>query len=60
MTKTIQTQKLGFKSGLVRIQQRGKAFDVIRNDTGYCWTYVLKAVSEQRARDEFYLLTVTA
>ena len=59
MTKTIQTAKTS-AGQLVRIQQRGKSFDVIRNSTGYCWMYVLKAVSEQRARNEFFLLTVAA
>ncbi len=58
-TKTLETKKLS-TGVLVRIQQRGKAFDVIRNTTGYCWMYVEKAVSEARARDTFFLLTVSA
>jgi hypothetical protein len=59
MTKTIETKKTR-TGALVRIQQRGKAFDVIRNSTGYAWMYVEKAVSEQRARDTMFLLTLGA
>lgn len=58
MTKIIETKKLA-NGALVRIQQRGKAFDVIRNSTGYAWMYVEKAVSESRARNTMFLLTVT-
>lgn len=59
MTKTIETKKLA-TGVMVRIQQRGKAFDVIRNSTGYAWTYVEKAVSEASARNTFFLMTLEA
>lgn len=59
MTKTIETKKLA-NGVLVRVQQRGKSFDVIRNSTGYAWMYVEKAVTEQRARNTFFLMTVAA
>jgi hypothetical protein len=59
MTKTIETKKTT-TGAMVRIQQRGRAFDVIRNSTGYAWMYVEKAVTEQRARNTFFLLTVAA
>lgn len=59
MTKTIESKKLA--SGvMVRIQQRGKAFNVIRNSTGYAWTYAAKAVSEASARNTFFLMTLEA
>lgn len=57
MTKIIETKKLS-NGAHIRLQQRGKAFDVIRNTTGYCWMYVDKAVSEDRARNTFALLTM--
>lgn len=54
-TQIIETRKL--KDGrAVRLQKRGGAFDVIRT-SAHCWLYVEKAVSEQRARDAFFLLT---
>lgn len=59
MTTTITTHKTA-NGSLIRIQKRGAKFDVIRNTTGYAWRYVEKAVSEQRARDTFFLLTVAA
>ncbi len=51
MTKTIKTAKNqnGF---IVRLQQRGKKFDVIYC-TGFCWKYIAKSVSEQDASFQF-------
>ena len=40
---------------MVRLQKRGKAFDVIYNSTGITWWYLEKAVSEERARNAFDL-----
>jgi hypothetical protein len=53
MTKTLATAKNrnGFT---VRLQQRGKKFDVIYC-TGFCWKYIAKAVTEQSARFTFDL-----
>lgn len=41
----------------VRLQKRGRKFDVIYC-TGFCWKYVVKAVSEQEARSAFELETL--
>lgn len=59
MTKTtnIQTAKLANGTS-VRIQQRGRAFDVVRNTTGYAWTYVERGVTLERARFSFDLITL--
>lgn len=43
---------------LVRLQKRGKAYDVITNSTGITWRYLEKAVSEERARNAFDLYTM--
>jgi len=57
MATIIETRKL--RSGsFIRIQKRGSGYDVIRNTTGYCWLYVEKKASEQRARNTFELLTI--
>lgn len=51
--KTIESGKN--KSGFsIRIQQRGKKFDVVYC-TGFCWKYIAKGISEQAARNEFFL-----
>ena len=54
---TIIESKKDSSGFAVRIQQRGKAFDVIRS-TGFCWKYVAKQVSQESARNTFFLLTV--
>jgi hypothetical protein len=59
MTKTIESSKTA-NGAAIRLQKRNGSFDVIRNTTGYAWHYVEKAVSEQRARNTFFLLTVAA
>jgi hypothetical protein len=41
-----------------RLEKRGKGYDVLINSTGYAWRYLEKGVSEQKARDRFYLETM--
>jgi hypothetical protein len=41
----------------VRLQQRGGKFDVTYC-TGFCWKYIVKAGSENAARNEFELQTL--
>lgn len=59
MTTTIETKR-NDKGQMIRLQKRGNRFDVTRNSTGYCWMYLLKGVSEDAARSEFFLQTVLA
>jgi len=57
MATIIESKKL--KNGtVIRIQKRGASYDVIRNTTGICFMYVEKKVSESRARDTFFLLSL--
>lgn len=58
MATIIESKKL--KNGtVIRIQKRGSYYDVITNTTGICFRYVEKKVSESRARDTFFLLSLT-
>lgn len=57
MTKTIETGKISRNGYTIRIQKRRGKFDVIYC-TGFCWKYIVKAVSEQEARNEFFLHTI--
>lgn len=57
MAAIIETKKLS-NGVYIRLQRHGKDFSVIRNTTGYCWMYVEKKVSEDRARNTFALLTM--
>lgn len=53
-TKIIDT-KTNAAGHKVRLQQRRGAWDVIINSTGYAWRYLEKSVSEDRARNTFFL-----
>lgn len=54
MTKIIETAT-NSRGHKVRIQARAGKFDVIYNSAGISWRYIKKGVSEQEARNEFYL-----
>lgn len=55
MTKSITLENGTNRNGFaVRLQKRGTKFDVVYC-TGFCWKYVAKAVSEQAARNVFFL-----
>ena len=55
MTKTTTLQAGKNSNGCpVRLQQRGTKFDVVYC-TGFCWKYIAKAVSEQAARNSFFM-----
>lgn len=58
-TKILEKRRLA-DGTLIRLQQRGLAFDVLHNDTGYCWRYDRKAVPEMTARNRFFLLALQA
>jgi hypothetical protein len=59
MTAIIETKKLS-NGGVVRLQKRGDKFDVISNCHSVVFRYVQKAVTEQKARDAFFLATLEA
>ncbi len=46
--------ELGFK---VRLVKRGGKYDVIYC-TGFCWKYIVKAVSAEAAENAYYLRTL--
>ena len=54
---TIQTKRNSY-GHVVRIQKRGKAFDVIYNSNGMAWTFKAKQVSEESATNTFALLAM--
>jgi hypothetical protein len=58
MNATILATQKTAAGHVIRIQKRRGKFDVIRNSNGYAFYYVEKAVSEERARNTFYLLTI--
>ena len=56
-TTTIEQGTMTRTGYALKITQRGAKFDVVYC-TGFCWKYIAKAVSEQAARNTFFLETL--